>query len=224
MTPEDQPTLEQAEAANRYVEALLAGEQPPAVKAPGDSLRIAAFMASQESHQAQPSEAFVQRLRARFEPERRRTWLDFRLSRRGLASGLAGGVAALAIGLFGEQALRRLRGGEPVPAGWVPVARAAELPPGSVKRFIAGDMEGHVMNIGGRIWALSAICTHQACVLDWRGQEQEFVCGCHGAQFNTSGHQIGIDDYKTPLPPLSKIPVQQINGTIYVVATEQPAA
>jgi len=132
--------------------------------------------------------------------------------------------AALAIGLFGEQALRRLRGGEPVPAGWVPVARAAELPPGSVKRFIAGDMEGHVMNIGGRIWALSAICTHQACVLDWRGQEQEFVCGCHGAQFNTSGHQIGIDDYKTPLPPLAKIPVQQINGTIYVVATEQPAA
>jgi len=179
---------------------------------------------SQAFGQAQPSAAFVQQLRARFEPEQRRTWFDFRLSRRGLASGLAGGVAALAIGLFGEQALRRLRGGEPVPAGWVPVARAAELPPGSVKRFIAGDMEGHVMNIGGRIWALSAICTHQACVLDWRGQEQEFVCGCHGAQFNTSGHQIGIDDYKTPLPPLAKIPVQQINGTIYVVATEQPAA
>jgi nitrite reductase/ring-hydroxylating ferredoxin subunit len=227
VTPEDQPTPEQAEAANQYVEALLAGERPSPPKALQGSastgLRMAAFLASQESHQAQPSAEFVQRLRARFEPAPRRSWFDVRLSRRSLARGMAGGVAALAVCLFGEQALQRVRGGESVPAGWVPVARAAELPPGSVKRFIAGDVEGHVMNIGGRIWALSAICTHQACVLDWQGQEQEFVCGCHGAEFDTTGQQVGIDEYKTPLPSLAKIPVQQLNGTIYVVATGQPA-
>jgi nitrite reductase/ring-hydroxylating ferredoxin subunit len=125
-------------------------------------------------------------------------------------------VAALAVCLFGEQALHRITGGDPVPAGWVPVARAAELPPGTVKRFIAGDVEGHVMNIGGRIWALSAICTHMACVLDWKAQEREFVCACHGAQFDMRGQQTGIADYKTPLPALAKIPVQQLNGTIYL--------
>ncbi|HVA24808.1 MAG TPA: Rieske (2Fe-2S) protein [Chloroflexota bacterium] len=185
---------------------------------------MAAFLASQESPQAQPSADFVQRLRARLTPKPRRAWLDLRVSRRAMARGVAGGAAALAVCLFGEQGLRRLRGGEPVPAGWVPVARAAELPPGSVKRFIAGGLQGNVMNIGGRIWALSAICTHLPCPLDWEVQQQEFVCSCHPVHFDTSGRQTGIEDHKTPLPPLAKIPVQQLNGTIYVVATEQPAA
>ncbi|MFI5268131.1 MAG: Rieske (2Fe-2S) protein [Chloroflexota bacterium] len=224
MTPEEQPTPEHVEAANQYAEALLAGQQPDPPKglrgSAGEGLRMAAFLASQESHQAQPSAAFVQQLRARFEPEPRRSWFDFRLSRRALGRGMAGGVAALAVCLFGEQALQRLRGGEPVPAGWVPVARAAELPPGSVKRFIAGDLEGHVMNIGGRIWALSGICTHQPWPLNWEGQQQEFVCSLHGAKFDTTGHQVGVDAYKAPLPPLAKIPVQQLDGTIYVVGTQ----
>jgi hypothetical protein len=30
------------------------------------------------------------------------------------------------------------------------------------------------------------------------------------------GQQTGIADYKTPLPALAKIPVQQLNGTIYL--------
>ena len=224
MTPEEQPTAKEVEAANAFVESLLAGERPGKAAAPGDALRMAAFLASHDTTRAQPSAAFVEELRARFQSEQPRpSWQSFRLSRRGLARGLAGGAAALVVCLFGEQVLERVSGGAQVPAGWVPVARAADLPPGGVKRFIAGDVEGHVMNIGGRIWALSAICTHQACLLDWQAPRQEFVCGCHGAEFDTSGQQVGIDDYKTPLPPLAKIPIQQLNGTIYVVPAEPPA-
>ncbi|MBV8085780.1 MAG: Rieske 2Fe-2S domain-containing protein, partial [Chloroflexi bacterium] len=88
-----------------------------------------------------------------------------------------------------------------------------------VKRFIANDVEGHVLNIGGQIWALSAICTHQACVLQWQAAVQEFQCPCHGAMFDTAGNQTGVDEYKTPLTPLARIPVQQLNGTIYAVTT-----
>jgi cytochrome b6-f complex iron-sulfur subunit len=225
VTPEEQPTPREVEATDAFVQSLLAGERPGKAAAPGDALRMAAFLASHDSPRAQPSAAFVENLRARLQPETPRPgWQSFRLSRRGLARGLAGGAAALLVCLFGEQVLQRVNGGARVPAGWVPVARAAELPPGSVKRFIAGDVEGHVMNIGGRIWALSAICTHQACLLDWQAARQEFVCGCHGAEFDPSGRQVGIDDYKTPLPPLAKIPVQQLNGTIYVVPADSPAA
>ena len=225
MTPEEQPTQREVDAANAYVDSLLAGERPGKADAPGEALRMAALLASHDSPRAQPSAAFVQELRARLLPEPpRRAWQSFRLTRRSLARGLAGGAAALAVCLFGQLALERVSGRERVPAGWVPVARAAEFPPGGVKRFIAGDVEGHVMNIGGRIWALSAICTHQACLLDWQAAQQEFVCGCHGAEFNTSGQQVGIDNYRTPLPPLAKIPVQQLNGTIYVVPADSPAA
>lgn len=221
MTPDEQPSPKQTEAANDYVDALLAGRRPRPPREiagdEGDALRMAAFLSSAETHQAQPSAAFVEHLRARLAAPQRRSWLDFRLTRRGMARGLIGGVAAVAACLVGGQAFQRLRG-EPVPGGWVPIARAAELTPGSVKRFVAGELEGHVMNIGGKIWALSAICTHMPCVLDWRGQNQEFQCACHEAgRFDVSGQQMGVDEYKQPLPPLPKIPVQQRNGVIYVV-------
>ncbi len=213
MTPEERS----AEALNDAVDALLAGHRPASGRRQADPelLRTAALLASVEAPQAQPSAAFVASLRDRLNEPRPR-WFEFRLTRRGLTRGLAGGVAALAVCLFGEQMLERVRGGE-VPAGWVPVARAAELTPGTVKRFVAGDVDGHIMNIGGKIWALSAVCTHMACLLDWSSDRGEFLCGCHGAQFDTEGHQTGVDDYKVPLPPLARIPVEQRDGTIYVV-------
>lgn len=34
--------------------------------------------------------------------------------------------------------------------------------------------------------ALSAICTHQACVVEWDTAEK-FVCPCHGSQYNAMG-------------------------------------
>jgi len=221
VTPEEQPTPEQVEAVDSYAERLLAGGKPVPPSAvsgeQADALRMAAMLAALESHQAQPSAAFVEELRDRLEAAPRRRWLDLRLTRRGLAGGLAGGVAVLAAALVGGQAFQRLRG-EPVPAGWVPIARAAELAPGTVKRFIAGDTEGHVMNIGGKIWALSAICTHMPCVLDWRSQGQLFQCTCHdGGRFDLNGQQMRADEYAQALPSLPRIPVQQLNGTIYVV-------
>lgn len=220
MMPEDLEA-KQAESANEFVESLLAGRKPARLKGltseDADGLRVAALLASQGAAQAAPTASFVEELRGRFAPAPRRGWLDWRLSRRSFGRGLAGGVAALAVCLFGEQALVRLRGQDSLPAGWVPIAQAADLPPGSVKRFIANDVEGHVMNIGGKIWALSAICTHRACVLDWHADDQEFHCPCHGAQFDMTGQQTGIDEYKTPLPVLAKIPVQQMNGTLYAV-------
>jgi Rieske Fe-S protein len=34
--------------------------------------------------------------------------------------------------------------------------------------------------------AVSAICTHQACPVEWDTSEK-FVCPCHGSQFNAMG-------------------------------------
>lgn len=225
MTPEEMDSPERADAVNDYVEALLAGKNPRAPRAlpggDGEALRMAALLASYEARDSVPSHTFVAGLRQRLITGSGRSPFDWRISRRGLTRGVAGAAAALAVCLFGEQALSRVARGQAVPAGWVPVAHAAELTPGTVKRFIAGDVEGHVMNIGGKIWALSAICTHKACVLNWQGQAQEFVCPCHGAIFNTSGQHLQPDEYKQTLPPLAKIPVQQLNGQIYVVLNRQ---
>jgi cytochrome b6-f complex iron-sulfur subunit len=37
--------------------------------------------------------------------------------------------------------------------------------------------------------ALSAICTHQACLIGNRAG-QAYFCGCHGSEFDTSGHVL----------------------------------
>lgn len=220
MSPEERP--EQVETISEYVEDLLNGRKPATPRdiraADAELLHTAAMLASVESPQAQPSAAFVEQLRAQLTGGQRRWW-NIRISRRGMAGGFASGAVALAAVLAGQAGWQRFVARSSVPAGWVPVAQAADLPPGSVKPFTAGTVQGHVMNIGGKVWALSAICTHLACTLQWQPQQQEFLCPCHGAEFDTTGQQTGVDGYGLNLPPLPRIPVQQLNGTVYVIPT-----
>ena len=35
--------------------------------------------------------------------------------------------------------------------------------------------------------ALSAVCTHRQCVLDWSRERKSFVCPCHAGVFDASG-------------------------------------
>ncbi|HLY67425.1 MAG TPA: Rieske (2Fe-2S) protein [Chloroflexota bacterium] len=219
MTPESELTPRQVEAADQYVEALLSDSKPVGSKhlrgEGASALHMAAFLASASSAQGQPSAAFVEELRARLVPPAERG--PFRLSRRSLFRGFAGGFAALAVCLFGEQAFQRLRG-QPVPNGWVPIAEAADLPPGTVKSFDAAGQQGNLLNIGGSLWALSAECTHQACTLQWQAGQQRFLCPCHGALFDPQGQQADAESYGYTLRPLSRIPVQELDGTIYLVS------
>jgi nitrite reductase/ring-hydroxylating ferredoxin subunit len=221
VSEEERP--DQIEAAADYVDALLKDRKPrPPRGLKGEDaqmLRMAALLASTRSPRSQPSAAFVRQLRERIRT-RPRPWWELSASRRGLLSGLAAAAAAAATAAIGRGAWQRSSSGGGVPNGWVPIAQAAELPPGTVKRFTAGGVEGHVVNIGGKIWALSAICTHQACELQWRAEQQEFLCPCHGAEFDTSGEQTGTETYGLNLPPLPRIPVQQANGTIYAIPAQ----
>ncbi len=55
----------------------------------------------------------------------------------------------------------------------------------------------------GEFTALSAICTHLGCVVQWKAQKGEFVCPCHGGRFSPSGAVLG----GPPPKPLESIPV-----------------
>jgi Rieske Fe-S protein len=38
--------------------------------------------------------------------------------------------------------------------------------------------------------ALSARCTHHGCVVAWTGDQQQFVCPCHGGKFDITGANV----------------------------------
>lgn len=43
---------------------------------------------------------------------------------------------------------------------------------------------------GGNYVALSSICTHEGCTVDYSSGAGKFVCPCHGSSFTTSGSVV----------------------------------
>jgi len=85
---------------------------------------------------------------------------------------------------------------------WVAVARVADLQLGKIQRFSANGIEGFVLNTGGRISALSAVCTDQGCILWADADKKQLNCPCHYANFDLDGTpQAGKETWgTTPLP------------------------
>ena len=52
------------------------------------------------------------------------------------------------------------------------------------------DVGFFIVRQGGRLFALSAICTHRKCKLDAEA-DKTFYCPCHDSTFNPDGHVTG---------------------------------
>jgi nitrite reductase/ring-hydroxylating ferredoxin subunit len=114
-----------------------------------------------------------------------------------LVAGLTG-AAGLAAGAVGATVLQPATGerdwiwddGTPLVLGdfeWVTVARADEVPAGSAVRFSTAAFDGFIVNDGGEIRALSAVCTHMGCTLQFRPAWSDLRCPCHSASFDLAG-------------------------------------
>jgi len=55
----------------------------------------------------------------------------------------------------------------------------------------------------GEYVALSAVCTHLGCVVQWQESAGEFVCPCHGGRFSAAGTVLA----GPPPRPLEPLPV-----------------
>jgi len=42
----------------------------------------------------------------------------------------------------------------------------------------------------GKIHAVSAVCTHMGCIVDWNGVEKSWDCPCHGSRYDIDGEVI----------------------------------
>jgi menaquinol-cytochrome c reductase iron-sulfur subunit len=71
--------------------------------------------------------------------------------------------------------------------------------------FIARDSEN-------RIYALSPVCKHLGCTVDWATENpNEFHCPCHGARYTRDGKQLTV-----ARGPLDEYEVRVDNGWVYL--------
>ena len=192
----------------RFVDAIVRDRRPRRGDAGDDAraMRLAASLHAAHPGSAEPTPQFIDDLARRLRQEGDEQRVPRPQRRQFLAA--AGAAAAAGIGAgFGLEHLREAATAPSQPvispdAGvWVPVATMADMKLGTVKRFSANGIEGFLLNVSGRISALSAVCTDQGCILRASASEAELSCPCHYAQFDYGGMpKPGAYHKVTPLP------------------------
>jgi nitrite reductase/ring-hydroxylating ferredoxin subunit len=202
----------------RSIEALLGDRRPPGRSLTRDelaALRAAARLRAAHPGASTPSPEFVDALARRLRERPAGTGRTRRSFLRG--AGLA--AAAAVVGVAGDRVVSAVTGehpreahqdGELVPwsARWTPVTTLAALQSKPVVRFTAGAVAGFVVRAGTTITAMSAVCTHQGCILDAAADMSRLVCPCHEQTFALDGRPNPGDYYLTPLPRIRS----RVNG------------
>lgn len=74
----------------------------------------------------------------------------------------------------------------------------------NAKAFIAASNEGLI--------ALSPVCSHLGCLVNWDTNRSEFLCPCHGGRYDMEGRITG----GPPPAPLSRLPLEVKGGKVYI--------
>lgn len=220
----------QADRIERLVRDLLAGrrlEVGPEDAPDRDVILAAARLAGAREPYPRMSPAFRRKLTERV----RRTRETGMLSRRtALVAGLGAAFGALAgagvarvTGILGPASpqpahvtLATLPGFiDPRPGRWFDAGPLASYTEGQAIRFQAGAVGAFLVRQGDTVHALSSICTHLPCELEWMPANHQLLCRCHNLSFDTNGSSIdGPDGY--PLPPLPRLQVRVVDGHVQV--------
>jgi cytochrome b6-f complex iron-sulfur subunit len=89
----------------------------------------------------------------------------------------------------------------------------SDVPPDSAKFFdFRGSTGVLVRTKAGELIALSAVCTHLGCIVQWEKDKQDFLCPCHAGRYTAEGTVIS----GPPPRPLPKLAFTVANGTITV--------
>jgi thiosulfate dehydrogenase [quinone] large subunit len=151
--------------------------------------------------------------------------------RTALTGGVIAGVTGIVVIVFGSLlALGRRNGGAPpaaqatdggqlsppanpgngTPATGQAIANVSDVAVGDAKSFtLANGDPGWLLHPSANSFAaVSAICTHQGCPVQWAGGG--FQCPCHGATYDASGKATG-GPARGPLAPIA---VKVVDGQV----------
>jgi cytochrome b6-f complex iron-sulfur subunit len=214
------------EQLDKHVEDLLQDRRPErtplADEAALRARQTAAMLRAAKPGAGLPSKEFLERMQASIHE-----WVGERSaqpqpaarpSRRSLlltgAAGIAAGVAAvIGIEQVTKAAPKIARRPLVENGSWKPVKALAELPADTPIAFRSGGIEGFLTRSGNQVTALSAVCTHMGCILNYSKFRDRFECPCHGATFEKDGQPT---NYSSPLSPLPSLKVKVANGQVEV--------
>ena len=97
---------------------------------------------------------------------------------------------------------------------WTPVCPLAELPPGSHRAVDVDGVQVAVFNLGGELFAIEDVCTHDGGVLTGGPIQGDcIVCPRHGAKFSIrTGEALSAPAYE----PTARLPVRVEQGVVQV--------
>ncbi|HXJ63748.1 MAG TPA: Rieske 2Fe-2S domain-containing protein, partial [Actinomycetota bacterium] len=85
-----------------------------------------------------------------------------------------------------------------------------------VTAFLTSDVAGFVVNENGALRGLSAICTHQGCVLHANVAAGRLDCPCHRAAFALDG-KVLFHEFAEALRPLPTLRVRRTGNAVQVL-------
>ncbi len=229
--PDDQ---KKADRVEKLVRDVIEGHHlkaTPTDAAEREAIMAAARLAGARDGYPRMSSAFRRRLATILETGEQPGWMSRRAA---LVAGL--GIAA---GALGGAGLGRLTAGDkPEPAvatkppvsgtstgiidlgshgRWVDVAAMSDLPEKQGVRVTAGAVGAFLFKEGDKVHAVSSVCSHLPCELNWMPTNSLLNCPCHNQNFDASGNSTS---QTYPLNPLYKLQVRVTSaGRIEVFGT-----
>lgn len=186
-------------------------------------IRIAILLRAARQCSELPDSRFLERLSRRLRSEFGDGGVDpTTLTRRTILGTAAVAAAAAAVGTVvdrivqGNGASQTTQTLVPDRGAWRPIAAVSALPPGGAIHFSTNEVQGILLNDGGRVRALSAVCTHLGCALSINAGSRQLDCPCHDLAYSWAGAVLHYRLQDRP-PALPTIPTRLRGGTIEVL-------
>jgi cytochrome b6-f complex iron-sulfur subunit len=134
-------------------------------------------------------------------------------SRRTFLAACIGGIAAAGAGSALYPVYKYLAPQKTDATGEKVSITVSDILPGDAKFFdLHGETGVIVHKKSGELIALSAVCTHLGCIVQWEKDKQDFLCPCHGGKYTENGVVIS----GPPPRPLARLAFTVAGGAIIV--------
>lgn len=91
--------------------------------------------------------------------------------------------------------------------------RKDDIASGEAKEIVLGSTPAIIINVAGKGYiALTRVCTHLGCLVQYDKGEQKLVCPCHAGFFDLEGHVLS----GPPPKPLQTLPLSVEGGNIII--------